>query len=88
MNLDKIKKKRIKSLENAYHELDKMLNVKMDPNLLDPEKRKAAASMYKLAAEDSDHILKQLQELMIEEGELVVKKKSNMMALSPEQQGE
>lgn len=87
MNLEDIKKRRIKSLTNAYNELDKMLNSKIQTDEVDPERRKVAASMYKQAAEDSDYILKQLQELLVEEGLIEPEKKKNTVGLSPEQRG-
>ena len=87
MNLKQIKEKRIKSLQNAYEQLMYILDGELDPREVDPEKRKAALSAYKQAAEDSDLILKMIITLMEEEGEIEVKKvekKKTSKGLSPE----
>lgn len=87
MNLEDIKKSRAAALENAYNQLINVLNKKLDLAEVDPEKMKVSLSAYRQAADDSDFILKQLQELLIAEGELVVKKKTNTGGISPEQRG-
>ena len=86
MNLREVKEKRIKSLQNAYEQLMFILDGSLDPAEVDPEKRKAALSAYKQAAEDSDLILKMIIGLMEEEGEVVKveKKKTEGKGLSPE----
>ena len=85
MNLKQIKEKRIKSLQNAYEQLMFILDGSLDPREVDPEKRKAALSAYKQAAEDSDYILKLIMDLMEMEEEVKVKKVvKETKGLSPE----
>lgn len=62
-------KKRQKALKAAYEELEKMLTSTLNSKEVDPEKRRAAASMYKLAAEDSKMLWNEILEL---EGKVIV----------------
>ena len=69
-----IKKKReliLKATENSINELIKVMNKKMDPDELDPEKVKISASAYRLAMEDAITMLDRVEELsnIKEEGE-------------------
>ncbi len=86
MNLKEVKAKRIKSLQNAYEQLMFVLDGSLDPREVDPEKRKAALSAYKQAAEDSDLILKMIMDLMEQEGQVIEKeeKKTSSGRFSPE----
>ena len=69
-----IKKKRkliLNAAENSINELIKVMNKKMDPDELDPEKVKISASAYRLAMEDAITMLDRVEELsnIKEEGE-------------------
>ena len=64
MNLKKKKEDRLKALENAYNELIKVLNKKLDVNEVDPEKMKVSLSAYRQAADDSHAIYLQIVELV------------------------
>lgn len=61
-----IKKKRIlilEAAENSINELIKVMNKKMDPDELDPEKVKISASAYRLAMEDAIMLLQKVEEI-------------------------
>jgi len=61
-----IKKKRIlilEAAENSINELIKVMNKKMDPEELDPEKVKVSASAYRLAMEDAIALLQRVEEI-------------------------
>ena len=61
-----IKKKRIlilEAAENSINELIKVMNKKMDPDELDPEKVKISASAYRLAMEDAIALLQKVEEI-------------------------
>jgi len=61
-----IKKKRIlilEAAENSINELIKVMNKKMDPEELDPEKVKVSASAYRLAMEDAIALLQKVEEI-------------------------
>lgn len=61
-----IKKKRIlilEAAENSINELIKVMNKKMDPDELDPEKVKISASAYRLAMEDAIALLQRVEEI-------------------------
>ena len=88
MNIKKIKDDRLKSLEKAYGELTKVLNNDLEVEGIDPEKMKIAASAYKLAADDSEFILKQMISLLEEDSEETttkVEKDTKSSGRSPEQ---
>lgn len=86
MNIKKIKEKRLSALGNAYNELVKVLDNKLDVNQVDPEKLKISAAVYKQAAEDSDFILKQILSILEDDEVIEVKKdkKKSTGGLSPE----
>lgn len=54
---------RITALESAYDQLIGALKMKVDQDEVDPEKRKAAMALYRLAQEDSRKIFDELAEL-------------------------
>lgn len=61
-----IKKKRkliLEAAENSINELIKVMNKKMDPDELDPEKVKISASAYRLAMEDAIALLQRVEEM-------------------------
>ena len=61
-----IKKKRkliLDAAENSINELIKVMNKKMDPDELDPEKVKISASAYRLAMEDAIALLQRVEEI-------------------------
>ena len=61
-----IKKKRkliLEAAENSINELIKVMNKKMDPGELDPEKVKISASAYRLAMEDAIALLQRVEEI-------------------------
>ena len=61
-----IKKKRkliLDAAENSINELIKVMNKKMDPDELDPEKVKISASAYRLAMEDAIALLQRVEEM-------------------------
>lgn len=61
-----IKKKRIlilEAAENSINELIKVMNKKMDPDEMDPEKVKISASAYRLAMEDAIALLQRVEEI-------------------------
>lgn len=61
-----IKKKRkliLEAAENSINELIKVMNKKMDPAELDPEKVKISASAYRLAMEDAIALLQRVEEI-------------------------
>ena len=61
-----IKKKRkliLDAAENSIDELIKVMNKKMDPDELDPEKVKISASAYRLAMEDAIALLQRVEEM-------------------------
>ena len=63
MNLKKKRQQILNSCENAIDELIKVLNKKMDPNEIDPEKVKISASAYRLAMEDAIAMMEKAGEL-------------------------
>lgn len=88
MNIEKMKKERLLALKHAYDQLIIALNQPLPKNKagkieVDPEKMKNALLAYEAASDVSDKILKQMMELMEEDGTLVKKKKVSK-ALSPE----
>ena len=61
-----IKKKReliLKASENSINELIKVLNRKMDPQEIDPEKVKISASAYRLAMDDAIMMLDRVEDI-------------------------
>ena len=61
-----IKKKResiLKASENSINELIKVLNRKMDPQEIDPEKVKISASAYRLAMDDAIIMLERVEDI-------------------------
>ena len=86
-------KERVEALEAGYHQLMSALKEKVDSKEVDPEKRKAAMALYRLAQEDSRKIWDELLELkglvlvtQEEADEIALNKSSNKTAgLSPEQ---
>lgn len=61
-----IKKKRkliLNAAENSIDELIKVMNKRMDPDELDPEKVKISASAYRLAMEDAIALLQRVEEI-------------------------
>lgn len=61
-----IKKKRkliLDAAENSINELIKVMNKKMDPDELDPEKVKISASAYRLAMEDAIALLDKVEQI-------------------------
>jgi len=61
-----IKKKRkliLDAAENSINELIKVMNKKMDPEELDPEKVKISASAYRLAMEDAMALLERVEQI-------------------------
>lgn len=61
-----IKKKRkliLDAAENSIDELIKVMNKRMDPDELDPEKVKISASAYRLAMEDAIALLQRVEEI-------------------------
>lgn len=61
-----IKKKRkliLDAAENSIDELIKVMNKRMDPDELDPEKVKVSASAYRLAMEDAIALLQRVEEI-------------------------
>ena len=61
-----IKKKRkliLDAAENSIDELIKVMNKRMDPDELDPEKVKISASAYRLAMEDAIALLQRVEEM-------------------------
>ena len=61
-----IKKKRkliLDAAENSIDELIKVMNKRMDPDELDPEKVKISASAYRLAMEDAIAMMAKVEEL-------------------------
>ncbi len=63
MDVKKARELILKAAENSINELIKVMNKKMDPNELDPEKVKVSASAYRLAMEDSISMLEKIEEL-------------------------
>ena len=62
-----IKKKRqliLNAAENSIDELIKVLNRKMDPQEIDPEKVKVSASAYRLAMDDAIIMLERVEDLV------------------------
>lgn len=85
MNIKKIRKERLKSLENAYEQLMKVLNKELDMEEIDPEKMKISAAVYKQAAEDSEIIYNQILSIMEDEGKIIISKENkDTSGLSPE----
>ena len=69
MNLKEKRKQILQASENAIDELIKVLNKKMDPSEIDPEKVKISASAYRLAMEDAIAMMERVGEIeaMLEE---------------------
>ena len=63
MNLKEKQKQILKASENAIDELIKVMNKKMDPKEIDPEKVKVSASAYRLAMEDAMAMMSRVHEL-------------------------
>ena len=63
MNLKKKQKQILEAAENSINELIKVMNKKMDPKEIDPEKVKVSASAYRLAMEDSMAMMNIVSEL-------------------------
>ena len=63
MDLKKKRQQILKACENAIDELIKVLNKKMDPNEIDPEKVKISASAYRLAMDDAMAMMEKVAEL-------------------------
>lgn len=85
-------KERIEALESAYDQLLNALKEKVDTKEVDPEKRKTAMAIYRLAQEDSKKIFEELIELKdlklvtTEDAELIdLHKPVSSSGLSPEQ---
>ena len=84
---------RIEALEEAYKQLMNALKEKVDSKEVDPEKRKAAMALYRLAQEDSRKIWDELIELKglvlvtQEEADEIAETRSlnKSVGLSPEQ---
>ncbi|UCF49893.1 MAG: hypothetical protein JSU91_09120, partial [Thermoplasmatales archaeon] len=53
----------LEAAENSINELIKVMNKKMDPDELDPEKVKISASAYRLAMEDAIALLQRVEEI-------------------------
>lgn len=63
MDIKKKKELILKAAENSINELIKVMNKKMDPDELDPEKVKISASAYRLAMEDAIALLEKVEEI-------------------------
>ena len=63
MDIKKKKELILKAAENSINELIKVMNKKMDPDELDPEKVKISASAYRLAMEDAMAMMAKVEEL-------------------------
>ena len=63
MNIKKKRQLLLKASENAIDELIKVLNKKMDPDEIDPEKVKISASAYRLAMEDAISMMNRIEEI-------------------------
>ena len=63
MDLKKKQEKLLKASENAIDELIKVLNKKMDPEEIDPEKVKISASAYRLAMEDAISMMDRVSDI-------------------------
>ena len=63
MDVKKTRERLLKAAENSIEELIKVMNKKMDPEELDPEKVKISASAYRLAMEDAIAMMAKVEEL-------------------------
>ena len=63
MDLKKKQKQILLAAENSIDELIKVMNKKMDPKEIDPEKVKVSASAYRLAMEDAMAMMDRVYEL-------------------------
>ena len=63
MNLKKTRKLILDAAENSINELIKVMNKRMDPKEIDPEKVKISASAYRLAMEDAMAMMERVGEL-------------------------
>ncbi len=63
MNIKKKREQILKASENAIDELIKVLNKKMDPKEIDPEKVKVSASAYRLAMDDAIFMMNKVIEM-------------------------
>ena len=63
MDIKKTRKLILEAAENSINELIKVMNKKMDPDELDPEKVKISASAYRLAMEDAIALLQKVEEI-------------------------
>ena len=85
-------KDRVKALKQAYDQLLLALTEPVDMKEVDPEKRKTAMAIYRLAQEDSRKIFDELTELeglvlvTVEEADIIaLNKETKHTGLSPEQ---
>ena len=75
-----IKKKRqliLNAAENSIDELIKVLNRKMDPQEIDPEKVKISASAYRLAMDDAIIMLERVEDIQTLLNEVPIEEKEN-----------
>ena len=75
-----IKKKRqliLNAAENSIDELIKVLNRKMDPQEIDPEKVKISASAYRLAMDDAIIMLERVEDIQTLLNEVPKEEKEN-----------
>ena len=63
MDVKKTRERLLKAAENSIEELIKVMNKKMDPEELDPEKVKISASAYRVAMEDAIAMMAKVEEL-------------------------
>ena len=63
MNLKKTRQLILDAAENSINELIKVMNKRMDPKEIDPEKVKISASAYRLAMEDAMAMMERIGEL-------------------------
>ena len=63
MDVKKTRERLLKAAENSIDELIKVMNKKMDPEELDPEKVKISASAYRLAMEDAMAMMAKVEEI-------------------------
>ena len=63
MDVKKTRERLLKAAENSIDELIKVMNKKMDPEELDPEKVKISASDYRLAMEDAMAMMAKVEEI-------------------------
>ena len=63
MNIKKKRQLILDAAENSIDELIKVLNRKMDPQEIDPEKVKISASAYRLAMDDAIIMLERVEDI-------------------------